>query len=252
MMRMKKISKISAMHYVKLIIRSVLFFLASLAYVFDKLNIITANYYVLGVVWIFYIVEMIFRFFPNSQESMGCQKQFKRNYIKTDNNAPSVKQQWYKTFFVFIVWIALNAIIDGLYFMSIIDKEILILISLAFSVCDIICILFFCPFQTWIMHNRCCTTCRIYNWDFIMMFTPLVFIPSIYTYSLLFCALLLLIRWEVTYKIHPERFLDNTNKSLHCINCKEKLCKHKKQLQAFLIKYQKRFFKKNNNSQNIV
>ena len=63
-----------------------------------------------------------------------------------------------------------------LYFLNVIDLGIVVIISLAFSVCDLICILFFCPFQTWMMHNRCCTTCRIYNWDFAMMFTPLIFI----------------------------------------------------------------------------
>lgn len=78
-----------------------------------------------------------------------------------------------------------------------------------------------------------------------MMFTPLVFIPSVYTYSLLGIALILLIRWEITYKRHPERFSSFTNANLNCSNCKEKLCKHKKQLQGFLIKYHKKFFKRN-------
>ena len=98
------------------------------------------------------------------------------------------------------------------------------------------------PFQTWFMKNRCCTTCRIYNWDFAMMFTPLVFIPSLYTYSLLGFALALLIRWEVTYRLHPERFSPATNRYLSCANCKEKLCSHKKQLRGFLKKYRDRFF----------
>jgi hypothetical protein len=113
---------------------------------------------------------------------------------------------------------------------------LLILIALFFSVCDIICILFFCPFQSWIMKNRCCTTCRIYNWDFAMMFTPLIFLPSLYTYSLLGCALLLLLRWELTYYRHPERFFGKTNACLDCARCEEKLCQHKKQLQSFLKK----------------
>ena len=55
----------------------------------------------------------------------------------------------------------------------------------------------------------------------------------------------ILIRWEITYKRHPERFSSSTNANLNCSNCKEKLCKHKKQLQGFLIKYHKKFFKRN-------
>ena len=94
-----------------------------------------------------------------------------------------------------------------------------------------ICILFFCPFQTWFMKNRCCAVCRIYNWDFAMMFTPYLFIPNGYTWSLLGMSLLLLIRWEITVHRHPERFAENTNAALSCKNCEEKLCHHKKQLQ---------------------
>ena len=75
-----------------------------------------------------------------------------------------------------------------------------------------------------------------------MMFTPLVFIPHIYTYSLLGCALLLLLRWEITYRRHPERFSTATNKCLDCSRCEEKLCSHKTQLRSFIKKYKDKFF----------
>ena len=42
----------------------------------------------------------------------------------------------------------------------------------------------------------------------------------------------LLIRWEVTFYLHPERFSENTNEYLRCRNCSEKLCSHKKQLRT--------------------
>ena len=86
------------------------------------------------------------------------------------------------------------------------------------------------------MKNRCCTVCRIYNWDFAMMFTPLVFIPNVYTWSLLGMSLLLLLRWEITLRRHPERFSDRTNACLSCQNCTEKLCHHNKPLQVFRLK----------------
>ena len=69
-----------------------------------------------------------------------------------------------------------------------------------------------------------------------MMFTPFLFIPRFYTWSLLALALLLLIRWEVTLKRHPERFSEATNCSLSCANCEEKLCQHKTQLRQFITK----------------
>lgn len=99
-----------------------------------------------------------------------------------------------------------------------------------------ICILFFCPFQTWLMKNKCCTSCRIYNWDFVMMFTPLLFIRSYATWSLFAMAFILFLRWEITLSLHPERFAENTNASLSCGCCEEKLCHHKGQLQSFLKK----------------
>lgn len=236
------LSAISILHYIKLCLRSILFLAALLAYILGKTALLAQSRILLSAVWIFFVVGMVLRFFPSKLESIGCQKQFARNYSPVSETAVPVNQSWKTTFLVAAVWLLLNAAIGAMYLIGWIDAGILILVSLAFSVCDIICILFFCPFQTWFMKNRCCTTCRIYNWDFAMMFTPLVFIPSLYTYSLLGCALLLLLRWELTYHKHPERFSEATNRCMNCANCKEKLCSHKKQLQGFLKKYKSRFF----------
>ena len=237
-----KISKISTLHIVMLVLRSILFIAATTMYILDKVHVLTNHIILNSIVWIFFFVAILLRFFPSKLESMGCQKQFARNYEPIGEGITPTNQSWKQTALVAFVWLALNGVIGALYFLHIFDKGILILIALAFSVCDIICILFFCPFQTWFMKNRCCTTCRIYNWDFAMMFTPLVFIPSLYTYSLLGCALALLLRWEITYRLHPERFSTATNKCLDCSRCEEKLCNHKKQLRGFLKKYKTKFF----------
>ena len=102
----------------------------------------------------------------------------------------------------------------------------------AYAVCDMICILFFCPFQTWFLKNKCCSACRIYNWDYAMMFTPLFFVRAAYSWSLFALSLVLLLRWEITFYRHPEWFSERTNAYLHCANCKEKLCTHKTQLHS--------------------
>ena len=145
------------------------------------------------------------------------------NPVVHDNNA---------TVLVAIVWILLNGAIGWLFMLNVIDEGILLLVSLAYSVCDMICILFFCPFQTWFLKNKCCVSCRIYNWDYAMMFTPLFFVRKIYTWSLLVAAVALMIRWEITVYRFPERFSENTNAYLNCSNCTEKLCSHKKQLKS--------------------
>ena len=62
--------------------------------------------------------------------------------------------------------------------------------------------------------------------------TPLFFVQKTYTWSLLALSVELLIRWEITFYGHPERFSEKTNEYLRCANCTEKLCTHKKQLQS--------------------
>ena len=234
----RKMSSVSLMHFVKLGVRSLFLIAVAALYViglvkggelipsFTEVNVL------LGIIWGIYAVEIIARFFPSRLEGSGCQKVFKRNFLPTDGEQPRL-MPWKRTLIVTSVWIALNGAIGGLYLLGVIDKGALVLVSLAYGICDMICILFFCPFQTWFMKNRCCADCRIYNWDFAMMFTPLVFIPNVFTLIMLALSLALLLRWEITYKAHPERFATNTNGCISCAQCKEKLCHHKKQLHSY-------------------
>ncbi len=225
------------LHYTKLVYRSCLLLMAVALYIFHKirtgdglLESISRGRAVMSLIWMVFVVEMIFRFFPASIESMGCQKQFEKNYVPVPQGTVPPRP-WRTTLAVAAAWIGLNSVIGTLFLVGILDEMLLIIISLAYSVCDMICILFFCPFQTWFMKNKCCGSCRIYNWDYAMMFTPIVLIQSIYSWTLCLMALALLVRWELTFRRHPERFYAETNDSLRCANCQEKLCHHKKQLQ---------------------
>jgi len=250
-----KLTKITSLHYIKLVYRSLLFLAGIALYIITHLKNEDINFknfgftpeklgietFVLAVIWIVYLVEMILRFFPSKLESMGCQKQFKRNYEPTGRS--EIKNvSWKRTFVTIAAWLTLNGIIGALYYLHVIDAGILFLISLAYGICDMICILFFCPFHTWFLQSRCCSDCRIYNWDFAMMFTPFVFIANHwFTATLLVLSLILLIRWEITLKVHPERFSTNTNKCLDCAHCPEKLCAHKKQLRSYLKRNKEKF-----------
>lgn len=228
------------MHFIKLVLRFAFFVCATLLYISAKLQNASGAFGgyeksppLLALIWCVYAIEMAFRFFPSRLESPGCQKQFEKSFKPTGEKVPEL-QSWKRTLSVALSWLILNAAIGALYYTHVIDAGILVLISLAYGVCDMICILFFCPFQTWFMKNRCCTECRIYNWDFAMMFTPFLFIPHWYTYSLLLMSLMLLFRWEMTYRLHPERFSEKTNACISCKNCTEKLCKHKKHIRQFI------------------
>ena len=231
-----KLTVVSTFHYFRLVYRSVLFLVllgmyisyrihqsADLTYRLEKQPVIVF------IIWTVFMGEMIFRFFPSRLESPGCQKQFARNYIKSGNTNIVIHDN-NATVLVALIWLCFNAVFGALYMAGIFDDGIMLLLSCAYSVCDLICILFFCPFQSWFLKNKCCSACRIYNWDYAMMFTPLFFVRKIYSWSLLAVSLLLLLRWEITFYKYPERFSEATNDYLKCENCTEKLCAHKKQL----------------------
>jgi len=245
-------SHISMILYLKLIFRSCLLIGTTVIYSINRIQGSEQLFFgaqkrpfILFLIWIIFVIEMIFRFFPSRFESMGCQKQFKQNFKPRKEGQEKVNLQPDRSIlWVAIFWLVLNGVIGTLYGMGLIDDGILILISLLYSVCDMICILFFCPFQTWIMKNKCCTSCRIYNWDYAMMFTPLVFIKDLFVFSIFVFAMILLVRWEITAFMHPERFSEETNACLSCSCCREKLCHHKKQLRHFLNVNKKRFYSK--------
>ena len=237
-MKKRKLSTVSAFHYFRLVYRSLLFLTLLVIYIVNRVegngdftNTIEKQPLIITVICIVFSVEMILRFFPSKFESPGCQKQFAHNYIKSgetdiviqDNNA---------TVLVLLLWISGNAVFGALHMKGILDDGIMLLLSCAYSVGDMICILFFCPFQSWFLKNKCCTVCRIYNWDYAMMFTPLFFVAKPYTWELLTLSMALLARWEIAFYLHPERFSENTNEYLRCQNCTEKLCVHKKQLKT--------------------
>ena len=230
----------------KLFVRGSFFITACILYLTGHIEAVCENGILPAIIWIWYFVEMVLRLFSTGMESMGCEKVFKKNYMPPKVEREPKNQPAKVTFLVAIVWFALNGAIFALHFIfpHIVNKYVLALVALAYGVCDIICILFFCPFQTWFMKNRCCTTCRIYNWDFAMLCTPFLLIPSLYTWSLLAMALIILAKWEITYKLHPERFSERTNEALRCKNCEEKLCKHKVQLQHYIKKHKDILFEK--------
>ncbi len=244
-MRKVKLSKVSAIHYFKLIFRSMLLIAATVDYIFARLHNFPQRFpWALTVIWAVFAIEMVLRFFPSRLESKGCQKQFKKNFAKTDCDQIQEEHGWWRTAIALGSWLALNGVIAVFYYAGYLDRGILILISLFYSVCDMICILFFCPFQSWMLKNKCCGSCRVYNWDYAMMFTPYALIGGFFGWSLLGLSLCLLLRWEITYRIHPKRFYPSTNEFLSCANCNEKLCAHKKQLKALWQQETKRLKEK--------
>ncbi len=241
-----RLSAISILHFWKFAYRTALLVLMLVLYILNKLFDTGSlfggaedNQTLLLVLWVQFVIGMVLRFFPSRLESMGCQKQFARNFRPKDGDPVPEKTPMWKLWIIIAFWVALNGTLGGLYLLGVYDAGILVLVSLAYSVCDMICILWFCPFHTWVLKNKCCTTCRIYNWDYAMIFTPLIFLPNVFSYTLVALSLVLLVKWEMTAAKHPERFAENSNACLDCKNCPEKLCHHKKQLQSYLKTWRK-------------
>lgn len=231
-------SKFRQIYTRRLVIRSIIFILSILLFIFykDSFNVVKGFNFIsmfspLHILWAIWILDMTLqlckvpKYWPLGSQKFwghrylpdltGLDKNLLRKYIK-EMNSNSIS--------IAITWILLISIIGILYFTNTISYEIVILCSIAFYVCDIICVVIWCPFRAFFMHNKCCTTCRIFNWDHIMMFSPLIFIPGIWTWSLVIFAIIILIIWEVACTVHPERFYEISNCALRCSNCKDKLC----------------------------
>lgn len=187
------------------------------------------------VLWAIFMIIMLSHIFPGTFRTMALKKADKENYREKTGYSELemlrfVQDQNRKAWFVMLVWLIGNGVIGFLYLFHVLDRSDLLMITVFFFLCDYICILIFCPFQTCIMKNKCCVNCRIYDWGHFMMFTPMLFIPNFYSWSLFFTSCVVLIRWEIVYAAHPERFWSGSNQILQCMNCKDKTCQIKRRI----------------------
>ncbi|MBQ8896457.1 MAG: hypothetical protein IJY88_06665 [Clostridia bacterium] len=182
------------------------------------------------LLWIIWVFDMIAQIFPiKSKLALGSLKLFSNRFrpVRDKISAQALRNHIVSTtksaYRVMIIWVLLVAAIGALRLLGIIDKPTVFLISVLFYVCDLICVLVWCPFRL-IMKNKCCTTCRIFNWDHFMMFSPLVFVGGFFALSLFFLSLIAWLVWEISIMLYPERFCEATNASLKCSECTDKLC----------------------------
>ena len=120
---------------------------------------------------------------------------------------------------VFAAWIAAALAMYLLQKHQILGTREFLIGSALFYVGDLVCLLIWCPFRDIFMKTRCCTQCRIYNWDVLMLIVPILFVRGFFSYSLLLPALAVVGTWEWNYRRHPERFLPSSNACLQCRNC---------------------------------
>lgn len=194
----------------------------------------------LHLLWAVWLVDMLTQLVPATKAvvALGSQKSFLKHFrpalppITAHSLRERMVRATKRAYIVFVIWAILIAALGILYGKKIIGDLGLFWISCLFYVCDLICVLFWCPFRHFIMKNRCCTTCRIFNWDYIMMCTPLMVLKGPLVLSACILSVILLIRWEVTHLRHPHRFYESSNRSMRCNECQEHLCKYKRALQT--------------------
>lgn len=184
------------------------------------------------LLWAVVLLSMVAQLSPKSGLTTGCLKQYPTRYDPAPSYSPqqlrqAVHQQNRGARRVAAVWLVINLCFGALYHRGILRIPHLVLLCALCYLCDLVCVLFFCPFQTFLMGNRCCVNCRIFAWGSWMMAAPLMCVPHWYAQSLFWTGIVVLICWEVRYRRHPERFWSGSNRNLQCAHCKEQLCRYK-------------------------
>ena len=173
--------------------RAAVFLMIFGIYLYDKnlLHFETQSklFWPLSLLWVAVLVSMLAQLSPKSRLTTGCMKQYVTGYRPAPNYdreglKTAVKQQNVGAAKVAALWLAVHGVIGYLYMKKAVTVAELVLLCAFYYLCDLICVLFFCPFQTFLMKNRCCVNCRIFAWGSWMMAVPLVFVPHLYARSL--------------------------------------------------------------------
>ncbi|MBE6623763.1 MAG: hypothetical protein E7621_06240 [Ruminococcaceae bacterium] len=233
----RTISKLKKLYITRLVLRCFVFAFFLFLYIknpeqFDVLNGMNffKEFSFLHILWIVWIIDMIVQIVPSKASvSIGSLKLFKKHFKKSSVPYEKAAMRLYfknanvSAAIIFAIWVVLISVIGVLHSKNIVNEAEMFMISALFYIFDLVCVVIWCPFRL-IMRTRCCTTCRIFNWDHLMMYTPMLFIKGFYSASLIVVATIVFIEWELSLLLHPERFWEKTNCSLKCSECKDKLC----------------------------
>lgn len=184
------------------------------------------------LLWLAWMLDMLWQLVPVKKRvviALGSQKHFRFRFqpIKEAFSMQALRRHIIETtkaaYKVFALWAVIVAIVSMLRVFDILSDTALLMITMVFYVCDLICVLIWCPFRL-IVKAKCCTTCRIFNWDHLMMFSPMLMVSGFYSRTLVLMAFADWLLWELCIMMYPERFWENSNAALRCTNCTDKLC----------------------------
>ncbi|MBR5815754.1 MAG: hypothetical protein IKY77_06135, partial [Methanocorpusculaceae archaeon] len=108
------------------------------------------------VIWFIFMGIMISHLIPNRRLSMAWKKSRESEFHPVENYdkaelAQFIRKQNIAALLIMLVWLAFNAIFGILYLKGILIPSDLLMLTVFFFLCDYICILLFCPFQTFFM-----------------------------------------------------------------------------------------------------
>jgi len=186
--------------------------------------------YLYPLFFLYFIIDSFSVILPMFNDAIYSGKMQKRIYHEvSDYDKKKLKETALKNnkiaLLIFVLY-GLGIILVGLSFIHFewFDRKILYLVFFAINFADYFCIMLWCPFRELFLKNSCCNTCRISNWDRIMKFAILIFIPNVYTISIFILGVIIFLYWEYHHFVHPERFYRISNKTLWCVNCDHVTC----------------------------
>jgi hypothetical protein len=183
------------------------------------------------VLWLLTILILIKRLIPRFNKRINLGKIYGKYYVSAGEDNPK-KQKRLKDYIrkmnfgamrTAVYWIALVLMMGFWHLVGLLNTMWLCVIVVFFIFMDQFCTTVWCPFKA-IIQNKCCNTCRINNWGYLMAFSPLIYAPSFWAYSIIGMSIVTVIQWEYLIYKHPERFYELYNASLMCKNCVKK-CK---------------------------
>lgn len=232
---MSPLSKVTQRYLLDFSFRLAVFLLTGWVYLSrpDRLDFTAPDLsWPLVLLWGVVLASMLSQLNANSGLTTGCLKQYPGRFDPVPDYDPqelarTVRWQNRGAVKVAAVWLAVNLCFGLLYHRRLLGAPTLVLLCALAYLCDLVCVLFFCPFQCFLMRNRCCVNCRIFAWGSWMMAAPLMCVPHWYSWSLFGAGLLVLFVWEIRFRRYPERFWYGSNRNLQCASCKEQLCRYK-------------------------
>lgn len=183
-------------------------------------------YHVLWLLWLWYMLEKLFPL--KNMKPKGCMKYMVSEYKQVD---PATVQNYEEQFrkqnrfynkgalIVAALWGVVGLALFLLHRFKVVNQAWLLVITCIFYLGDVVCIMVWCPFRAIFMRNLCCTQCRIYNWDTIMMVVPLISVVGFFGYSLVLLSIVDVVIWEIMRLKYPERYYPISNANLQCANC---------------------------------